>query len=49
MEWYEWVIPLAFGVTIFITAYVRCYIGCKEYCKFWGLDFKKEWRRIKKL
>ena len=48
MEWYEWVIPLAFGVIVFITANVACYIRCKKYCKFWGLDFKEEWRKAKK-
>ena len=48
MEWYEWVIPLAFGVIVFITSYVVHYIRCKEYCKFWGLDFKEEWRKAKK-
>ena len=49
MEWYEWAIPLAFSVIVFITAYVAHYIECKKNCKLWGLDFKEVWRRIKKL
>ena len=49
MEWYEWVIPLAFGVLVFISGIVATYFRIKEYCKFWGLDFKEEWRKAKKL
>ena len=46
MEWYEWVIPLAFGVLVFISGIVATYFRLKEYCEFWHLDFKEEWKKM---
>ena len=45
MEWYEWVIPLATFVLGVIIHYAALYFGCKEFCEFWHLDFKEEWKK----
>lgn len=47
MEWYDWAIPLVTLVLGGIIHYLRIYFRCKEYCEFWKLDFKEEWRKVR--
>ncbi len=49
MEWYDWAIPLATLVVGIIINFAKARKGCKLFCEFWGLDFKEEWKKQKKL
>lgn len=46
LEWYEWVIPLVTLVLGGIVHYLGAYYNCKEYCEYWHLDFKEEWKKV---